>query len=266
MWDAFHSDLEDLVRRAPNAAIPAICCALKSHAANVPTGKVIDSLPTIHNADLARKLQSLVRSAQGRISWEALGWTIETSHLLYEKWRTSNGVELLWAGPCPSGQIAARRIDQVLYDLILESKRDVLLIAFAAYKIQRLNDALAGAIRRGVTVRMILEFEGESEQQLSFDAVNAFPSQLRSAVAVYYWPSEKRERNESGRPGKLHAKGAIIDDHAVISSANLTDDAFFRNLELGALIEDDRFVQNLRRHFEELISSRILLSWKGSEI
>jgi phosphatidylserine/phosphatidylglycerophosphate/cardiolipin synthase-like enzyme len=121
-------------------------------------------LPAIYNADLARKLQSIVRGAQGKISWEALGWSIETSHLLYEKWRTSNSVELLWAGPCPSGQIAARRIDQVLYDLISESKRDVLLIAFAAYKIQRLNDALADAIRRGVSVRMILEFEGESEQ------------------------------------------------------------------------------------------------------
>jgi phosphatidylserine/phosphatidylglycerophosphate/cardiolipin synthase-like enzyme len=223
-------------------------------------------LPIIHNADLARKLQSIVRSAEGRISWEALGWTIETSHLLYEKWRTSNSVELLWSGPCPSGQIAARRIDQVLYDLISESKRDILLISFAAYKIQRLNDALAGAIRRGVTMRMIHEYEGESEKQLSFDAINAFPPQLRSAVTVYYWPTEKRERNESGRPGKLHAKGAIIDDCAVISSANLTDDAFFRNLELGALIEDDRFVHNLRRHFDELISSNILVSWKGPRV
>lgn len=266
MWDAFQSDLEDLVQRGATAVILAVCSALRSHATNVPAGKVIDSLPAIHNADLARKLQSIIRAVEGRISWEALGWSIETSHLLYEKWRTSNGVELLWSGPCPSGQIAARRIDQVLYDLISESKRDVLLIAFAAYKIQRLNYALAGAIRRGVRLRMILEFEGESENQLSFDAINAFPSQLRSAVTVYYWPTEKRERNESGRPGKLHAKGAIIDDRAVISSANLTDDAFFRNLELGALIEDDRFVHNLRRHFDELISSKILLSWKGSEI
>src|SRR5262245_36371046 len=165
MWNAFHSDLEDLVRRGSDAAILVICSALRSHAANVPAGKVIDSLPAIHNSDLARKLQSIVRSAQGRISWEALGWTIETSHFLYEKWRTSNNVELLWAGPCPSGQIAARRIDQVLYDLISDSKRDVLLIAFAAYKIQRLNYALAGAIRRGVRLRMILEFEGESENR-----------------------------------------------------------------------------------------------------
>jgi hypothetical protein len=46
------------------------------------SGKSNRELPAIHNADLARKLQSIVRGAQGRISWEALGWTIETSHLL----------------------------------------------------------------------------------------------------------------------------------------------------------------------------------------
>src|SRR5690349_1941904 len=111
MWDAFQSDLEDLVQRGPTAVVLAICSALRSHATGVSAGKVIDSLPAIHNSDLARKVQRIVRSAQGRISWEALGWTIETSYLLHEKWRASNSVELLWAGPCPSGQIAARRID-----------------------------------------------------------------------------------------------------------------------------------------------------------
>jgi phosphatidylserine/phosphatidylglycerophosphate/cardiolipin synthase-like enzyme len=35
--------------------------------------------------------------------------------------------------------------------------------------------------------------------------------------------------------GKLHAKAAVIDKQALLSSANLTDDAFLRNLELGVL-------------------------------
>lgn len=138
----------------------------------------------------------------------------------------------------------------------------VLLITFAAYKIQRLNDALASAIRRGVTVRMILEFEDKSEKQLSSDAIKAFPEQVRTAVSVYYWSSEMRDRNTFGRPGKLHAKGAIIDDCAIISSANLTDDAFIRNLELGAFIREERFVQNLLSHLDELISSGILVQWE----
>ncbi len=51
----------------------------------------------------------------------------------------------------------------------------------------------------------------------------------------FYWPVEKRELNQFGKPGKLHAKAAVIDKQALLSSANLTDDAFLRNLELGVL-------------------------------
>jgi phosphatidylserine/phosphatidylglycerophosphate/cardiolipin synthase-like enzyme len=47
-------------------------------------------------------------------------------------------------------------------------------------------------------------------------------------------PWDKRERNQAGRLGKLHAKAAVIDDTVVISSANLTYDAFNRNLKYRA--------------------------------
>ena len=263
MSGALYLEIEALIRMAPGATIMGFSLALKSYAADVPLERVINNLPPIQNGDLARQIEKIVRSAPGKLSWEALGWSIATSHSLYEKWRASSNIELLWAGPSPAGQVAARRIDQVLYDLISRAKHSVLLITFAAYKIQRLNDALAGAVRRGVTVRMILEFEDESEKQLTMDAIKAFPLELRSAVGILYWPVEMRDRNASGRPGKLHAKAAIIDDCAVISSANLTDDAFIRNLELGALIKEERFVQNLCRHFEQLIASKVLLKWQG---
>jgi len=72
------------------------------------------------------------------------------------------------------------------------------------------------------------------------DALKAFPAALRQKAKIYYWPLEERERNALGHPGKLHAKVAIIDDQAVLSSANLTDDAFNRNLELGALLSSGR--------------------------
>ena len=49
---------------------------------------------------------------------------------------------------------------------------------------------------------------------------------LIQASEIYQWPVEKRERNQAGRPGKLHAKVAIVDDMALVSSANLTDDAW----------------------------------------
>jgi cardiolipin synthase len=150
-----------------------------------------------------------------------------------------------------------------LYDLIGSAKREILLVTFAAYKIARLTDGLVAAIDRGVSVRLILEFEETSGGQLSMDALKAFPATLSQQAKIFYWPLDKRERNALGHPGKLHAKVAVIDDQAVLSSANLTDDAFTRNLELGTLISSGEFIQRLREHFDNLCAEGALRSWKA---
>jgi len=66
------------------------------------------------------------------------------------------------------------------------------------------------------------------------------------------------QRNQSGRPGKLHAKFAVIDDAALVSSANLTDDAFNRNLEIGVMIRDPSFITSTNAYVDGLISSHVL--------
>lgn len=159
--------------------------------------------------------------------------------------------EFIWSGPA-NGRFPIRRIDQVLYDLIQAAKRQIFLISFAAYRIDHLCNQLSQAMDRGVQVVMLLENEQQSEGQLSADAIRAFENLPLSNIKLLYWPTAKRERNQAGRPGKLHAKAAIVDDVAVISSANLTDDAFNRNMELGILLKDREEVLKLVKHFEEL--------------
>ena len=102
--------------------------------------------------------------------------------------------------------------------------------------VDRLAQQLAKAIRRGVSVTLIFESEAESEGQLTKDAAAAFQELPQKQVHIYYWPLAKRGRNPAGRPGKLHVKCAVIDDTALVGSANLTDDAFNRNMELGVLM------------------------------
>jgi cardiolipin synthase len=111
----------------------------------------------------------------------------------------------------------------------------------------------------GSAVNLILEFEEASEGQLSYDALRAFPETLIKGANIYYWPVNKRERNQAGQPGKLHAKTAVIDDTVVISSANLTDDAFNRNLELGARIVGAEFSERMRAYFHGLIAEKVLV-------
>lgn len=159
--------------------------------------------------------------------------------------------DFIWTGPA-NGRFPVRRIDQVLYDLIAAAQRRILLVTFAAHRIQHLCQHLSAAVARGVALTLIVEREDESEGQLTADALHAFLELPLEQTRVLYWPIENRERNEAGRPGKLHAKCAIVDNTALVGSANFTDDAFNRNMELGVTLRDPTMVESLFSHFEEL--------------
>lgn len=253
MQDEFIITVEDLVRKTPAAWLTAACEALRSFPATATPEFVLQRLPPTNNADLAFAALQAVKQAATMMSWESLSWTLQTSYATFQRRQADQHIELLWSGPSPADQISARRIDQALYDLIANAQHEVLLVTFAAAKVERLAGELLKAIRRGVRIRLILEFEQSSEGQLSYDAIKAFPSALTGAAEIYYWPVEKRERNQAGRPGKLHSKLAIVDDTVLVSSANLTDDAFNRNLELGVLVRNPAFLRTVREHIQTLI-------------
>ncbi len=263
MFDDLLTTVEQLIRKAPTAWLISACKTLRSLPADANAEFVLQRLPATANADVSFLMASAVRSASGQMSWEALSWAIQTASSSFHHLRAQQHIELLWAGPSPANKVPARRIDQALYDLIANAKHEILLITFAAAKIKRLTDELWKAAQRGVKIRLILEFEESSEGQLSFDAMNAFPSTLIKVVNVYHWPVEKRERNQAGRPGKLHAKVAIIDDTALISSANLTDDAFNRNLEVGVLINNAEFLISTNTYLDGLIADGTLSRLSG---
>lgn len=253
----FIDAVEGLIRKAPARWMASVCDALKGFSATATAEFVQQRLPTTNNADLAFLATEVIKKASGLMSWETLSWTLRTTFASYWRGQAEQHIELLWSGPSPADQIPARRIDQALYDLIANAKQEILLVTFAAAKIARLANELLKAHHRGVRIRLILEFEQASEGQLSYDAIKAFPSELVKAADIYFWPVEKRERNQAGRPGKLHAKLAIVDDTALVSSANLTDDAFNRNLELGVLVRNPVFLRTTVDHIHTLIAAGI---------
>jgi phosphatidylserine/phosphatidylglycerophosphate/cardiolipin synthase-like enzyme len=170
----------------------------------------------------------------------------------------SRSTEVIWTGPANT-RFPVRRIDQVLYDLVSQARRRIILITFAAHRIRHLCVLLTKAVKRGVALTLIVESEDESEGQLTRDALAALQNVPLASTRICYWPSGKRKRNQAGRPGKLHIKCAIVDDVAVVGSANLTDDAFNRNMELGILIREKVTVTAIAEHFRELISRGILV-------
>lgn len=259
------SAIQDLIRRSHQPWLQEVCCALNNAPETIDGSALIASMPVTNNNDAAHCLVSVIRQSESLLSWKELGTSLDVSSSILSEWQQRHSMELLWSGPTPASQIPARRIDQVLYDLIFSSELEILLVTFAAYRIHQLTDSLVEAINRGVRVRLILEFEESSQGQLSMDALYAFPEIVRLRSDIYYWPLAKRERNSAGRPGKLHAKVAVIDDQAVLSSANLTDDAFSRNCELGLLFSDSQILERIRRHFDSLCVDGTLKLWKPGE-
>ena len=64
----------------------------------------------------------------------------------------------------------------------------------------------------------------------------------------------------TGPGGVLHAKAVIVDDESVlITSANLTEAALDRNIEMGMLLRDHAFALTVTSHFRALIDHSLLL-------
>ena len=147
---------------------------------------------------------------------------------------------------------------QVLYDLLARAKHRIFLVTFAAHRVPLLCEHLGKAIDRGIQVTLLLESEQASAGQLSFDASKAFKDVCLDKVRMLYWPLEHRERNQADKPGKLHVKCALIDQTAIVGSANLTDDAFNRNMEMGVIIKDPVVVTAIHAHFQTLERNGIL--------
>jgi phosphatidylserine/phosphatidylglycerophosphate/cardiolipin synthase-like enzyme len=74
---------------------------------------------------------------------------------------------------------------------------------------------------------------------------------------VYYDP---RALELDGPGGVLHAKAVVADDEAVfVTSANLTEAAFDRNVELGLLVRDPALAASVSSYFRVLIDQSLLL-------
>jgi cardiolipin synthase len=250
----------DLYKRVPEVSWQNLCDSLMAVSKEASVEQVLAVLPGNMCGDVHYDVCSYLRESAGKITWAELGYRLKTVGVLSKNFADQVKVELLWSGP-PSGILEARRTDQVLYDLINAAKSEILIVTFAAAKVSYLKGVLLAAAQRGIDISMVLEFEQESGGQLRIDAIAAFP-ELASVASIYQWPFEKREKNTAGNPGKLHAKCAVIDESVVIGSANLTADAFTRNMEIGLLVKRPQLADQIREHFKKLIESRVLQLWK----
>lgn len=170
-----------------------------------------------------------------------------------EHHRTAEETQLIWTGPDVSN-LPFRRTEQALLELVESSKKSLLIVAFAAYKIPELVDAINSRAGFGIDVACVFESQDASGGKVSFSPFKQLS--LVPGVRTYVWPFAKRQKDPRGHYGSLHAKCAVVDGECLfLSSANLTEFAFNLNMELGVLIKGGPLPSAAESHFRALIST-----------
>lgn len=161
-------------------------------------------------------------------------------------------VEAVWSGPT-SHAVPVRSTAQVLIRLVDRATRELLLMTYSAKPYEPLREALAAAVARKVTVRVVVEtLQGAGSALSGEEPAAAFHG---LGVELWHWPVARRA-DENAR---MHAKIALADRRELlVSSANLTHSGVHDNIEAGLLVHGGPAPQRAAEHFDALRSAGIL--------
>lgn len=173
--------------------------------------------------------------------------------------------DLVWSGPEVSG-LHARDTRRVYEELLGSAERSVWASTYAFFDGPRAFDVLARRMdaRPQLRVTLLLNIQRKRGDSTAAEhLVRRFADRFwttdwpgSSRPSVYYDP---RALDLDGPGGVLHAKVVVSDDEAVfVTSANLTEAALDRNIEVGLLVRDRALAASVSRHFQGLIDRGLL--------
>jgi len=190
------------------------------------------------------------------------------SHHLNE----SDLVELVWSGPEGHG-VTNRDTGVVVRELFGSATTGVLVAGFAVYQGRDVFRRLAERMVEvpGLRVRLFLDVRRPyGDATPASELVWKFLTRFRSdewpgetLPELYYDPRSLDENQE--KRSSLHAKCIVVDRRvALVTSANFTEAAQNRNIEVGSLVRSVTFAQELARHFETLATQNLLQPVPGT--
>lgn len=177
-----------------------------------------------------------------------------------------SSVELVATGPDPAG-LPARDTKIVVRELFRQAERSVVVAGYAVYQGRDVFQALAQRMEElpDLAVRMFLDVQrGHRDTSRASEILQRFAERFRfqewpgsHLPEVYYDP--RSLELDAGKRSSLHAKCVVIDDQvAFISSANFTEAAQVRNVEVGALIRSEAFARQLAGRFLSLAQQAVV--------
>jgi phosphatidylserine/phosphatidylglycerophosphate/cardiolipin synthase-like enzyme len=173
--------------------------------------------------------------------------------------------DLVWSGPEVPG-LHARDTRRVYEELLGSAERSIWASTYAFFDGPKAFDILARRMdtRPELRVTLLLNIQRKRGETTSAEQlVRRFADRFwktdwpgASRPRVFYDP---RALELEGRGGVLHAKAVVMDDEAVfVTSANLTEAALERNIELGLLLRDRALAASVASHFRTLIEHGLL--------
>jgi hypothetical protein len=178
----------------------------------------------------------------------------------------ANLADLVWTGPETLG-VSNRDTSVVVRDLFGTAEVDVLVAGFAVYQGRMVFKRLAERMeeRAGLRVKLFLDVQRhQTDTSLSEEVLRRFAHRFQTQE----WPGDRLPElyydprsldPEAVKRSSLHAKCIVVDHRvAFVTSANFTEAAQARNIEVGALIHSEQFAARLAGHFETLADVGLL--------
>ena len=180
------------------------------------------------------------------------------SFRVYDELIPENRISLVWSGPNLRG-VPMRKTAQVIVEMIDDAKTSLFLSSFSFYKVKHIIDRLVLAAAKGVSISLLLETPQSSHYKIKNDPLTHLDEELKQYAKIYIWPYKNRTLEGDDQTGSLHAKFILQDTAKMfISSANLTESAMDRNIELGLIVEDQDVIGKFQDHLANLISENII--------
>lgn len=178
----------------------------------------------------------------------------------------SDRVGLVWSGPDGGGS-QSRGTATVVRELFRQAKRDVLVVSYAIDPKPEKVSALFGDLAKRMDAEPALQVRLCLNVQRPFDdttpaeeLLKAFTTALRTRLwpgkrlpEVYHDPRALAVGHD--QRACLHAKFVVVDgETAFVTSANFTEAAHARNIEVGVRLEDPHLAGGLVARVEALIA------------
>ena len=254
----------DALLTLPPSDLRALAASLRTGRLNAPYSA--SSLGRLFTDALAASVAASLQSmAEAGMQPSAAAHALEMlASSISEHPQVEDLVDLVMTGPAVAGQ-ENRDTSVVVSDLFRQAEETILIAGYAVYQGQKVFHALAQRMveRPTLRVRMFLDIQRKpGDTSSSAELVRRFAHRIQSdewplgspTPEVFYDP--RALSSDRVKRAALHAKCVVADGQEVfVSSANFTEAAQERNIEIGLLLHSAAIAERLTHFFDALCAT-----------